>query len=149
MIPITEVGLCLHPWGLGVWSPQPSPALGHSSVQRPPPRQCINTSNIETFSSKYLFLGRTPEVFCFVSIVQNGFALYLLRHRGGRRMCENQGMPPSFVLPGGTFRVQHCLVGQLEGRAAQIGEEEEHGTSPPLCRPVLAQIPSRESENHI
>lgn len=64
-------------------------------------------------------------------------------------MCEIQGMPPSFVLSGGTFRVQHCLDRQLEGRAAQIGVEEEHGTSSSPCHRVLTQILSWEPENHI
>lgn len=87
-------------------------------------------------------------MFCFVSIVQNGLGLYLLRHRDGGRMCEIQGMPPNFALSGRTFRVQHCLDRQLEGRAAQIGVEEEHGTSSSPCQPVLPQILSWEPETH-
>lgn len=86
------------------------PSAGSQLRPETPPRRCINTGSIETFCSKYLFLGKTPELLCFVSIVQKGLALYLLRHRGGGRTGEIQGM-----LLGGDFRGSALPFGAAPG----------------------------------
>lgn len=102
--------------GAGSAALQPSPEQGHGSVQSPPSRPRVNRGKAETFSSKYLVLGKIAEECWFVSAVQNCLGLYLLRHRGGERTCESWGMLPSSVLSGGTFRVQPTLGQRSRGQ---------------------------------